>query len=299
MAEGEGVIESTVAEAKAHPVLIIGGLVAVVALLWIVSSGSTKANKGQNFSFSYGPSDAQIAAGTAQQIATQQAQTAVSLANINAGTTSTVAQDYFGYLANHSADTLTATLNGNATAAQIAGINTQAQVTINGQNNNTAVTQSNNLLTGLINTNQTTSANDMNGNATALAIATNTNATAAQIAAGHDASGLAAILSNNQTSITNQGLATSTAYAIDHDNNATSLAALYANNATTLAVNSANNATTVSVANTNASSAAQLAYQNASLQEYLANAAAYNNTVNQSTIQGAIMTGLLPAGYSR
>lgn len=165
MAE-EGVIGSTMEEAKRHPYLIVGGFVAVVALLWVLSS-SGGSSKAQNFTFSYGPSDAQIAAGTAQQISTQQAQTAVSLANTQAATQTAVSQDYFGYLTNNSANLLAATINTNATAA-----------TISGQNNNTAVIASNNALTGLINTNQTTLADDMNGNATQLAITTSHDNTA-------------------------------------------------------------------------------------------------------------------------
>ena len=79
----DGVVDATEQTFKSHPFLIGGGLLAVVVLFYVLSK--PKAAATSNFTFSTGPSDAQIQAGTAQQIATQADQTAVTLANINAG----------------------------------------------------------------------------------------------------------------------------------------------------------------------------------------------------------------------
>lgn len=121
----EGVFESTVEEAKRHPYWIVGGVLGLVALFWLLSSSSSsaKSGTGQNFTFSYGPSDAQVLAGTQLAIAQAGDQTAVTLQGMQTGQATAVAQDYYGYLTNNSANALAATVNTNSTASQIAGIN--------------------------------------------------------------------------------------------------------------------------------------------------------------------------------
>lgn len=119
----EGVVESTVDEAKRHPWLIVGGFVALVLVIYLASG--KKATPA--FRFSYGPSDAQVLAGTQLAIAQAQDQTKVSLMGQLAG----VYHDYFGYLATNSANTL------DAYKAQDA-----ANVLMNAQNNQAATAQS-------------------------------------------------------------------------------------------------------------------------------------------------------------
>jgi hypothetical protein len=119
-----------------HPIywtvgaLAIAGLVAYYYLSGS-KSGSNGAAPAYNFSYSVGPTAAQVAAGTAQQNQVQADQTAVSLANIAATSSDTQAGDYFSYLATNSANALATTTNTNATAAQIAGaeINENYQAT--------------------------------------------------------------------------------------------------------------------------------------------------------------------------
>lgn len=82
--EAEGVVGSTWEEFKAHPYIIAGAVGAVVILLWYASRAKPGATP-QQFAFSYGPSDAQVQAGTALAIAQQGDQTALSVANLQAG----------------------------------------------------------------------------------------------------------------------------------------------------------------------------------------------------------------------
>lgn len=186
----EGVISATTTELGRHPYLIIGGVVAVVALLYVASSARKTPAAPQNFSFSYGPSDAQVLAGTAQQIATQQGQTAVSLANIQATTSTAEAGDYFNYLTNNSANSLTAALAGDTAA-----------VGINSNNNATSVTNTAALVAGQVSANATTVAGQVSANATTVAgnvqMNANNNGTAQQ---GNSLS-YQAILSNNGTAL--------------------------------------------------------------------------------------------------
>jgi hypothetical protein len=148
MAE-EGVISATVEGAERHPFWIVGGVLGLLAVFWLVSRGSTSTTTTpQNFQFSYGPSDAQVQAGTALSISQAQDQTALSIAGLNAtnqqalATTSATAQtgiygQYFNYLtasgANNNSTALAAaqiqanTANyaistNDTTAAQIAAI---------------------------------------------------------------------------------------------------------------------------------------------------------------------------------
>jgi hypothetical protein len=107
-----GVIEATWDGFKSHPWLIVGGVGAVALLIWYTSRGSGTAAP-QNFAFSYGPSDSQVAAGTALQIAQAGDQAALANATIQAGTATTVAGDYYNYLSNNSSNTLQSVIDTN------------------------------------------------------------------------------------------------------------------------------------------------------------------------------------------
>lgn len=140
MAEGEGVVSATMETARAHPAWVVGGVVGLVAVLWLVSR--KKAKEPQAFSFNYGPSDAQVQAGTQLAIAQQADQTQVTLANINATASSAAVSSYFDYLTNHSKDQLAAANAGFASANHIADVqgntagyiaNVNAQATMHGQ----------------------------------------------------------------------------------------------------------------------------------------------------------------------
>jgi hypothetical protein len=89
----EGVVESTKTMFARHPWIFGGGLVALIVVLYVFS-GSSKQKNPQNFTFSIGPTDAQLKNQTDLAIAQGNNQTAVSLAGIKSG----IADDYFDYL---------------------------------------------------------------------------------------------------------------------------------------------------------------------------------------------------------
>lgn len=99
MAEGdtESAIGATWDTAKAHPWLIGGALAAVVLALWYFGRAKAPATPPQ-FSFSYGPSDAQVRAGTALAIAQHADTTQLAMAGIQKD----VASSYYDYLTNTS-----------------------------------------------------------------------------------------------------------------------------------------------------------------------------------------------------
>lgn len=163
MAEEEGVAGSTWEEFKAHPYIIAGAVGAVVILLWYNSRAKPGATP-QQFAFSYGPSDAQVQAGTQLAIAQQADQTALNVATLQSGIAgqqisadSTAATDYFSYLtgANNNSlaalkdtnasqltatwvtagDQLMAAVNAANTGVTIAQVAAQEQVQINAQDN--------------------------------------------------------------------------------------------------------------------------------------------------------------------
>jgi hypothetical protein len=214
----EGVIDSTVTEFKAHPWLIGGGIAALVVLFYFLS-GSGKTSAGQDFKFSYGPSDAQVQAGTALAISQQQDTTALALAGMSAtaqaNTTAaqtTVAGQAFGYLTNASANQLAATQ-----------ITSAAGVAMNANNDQTAQAIANYNLTGQI---------------AAGSYATQTaqiNASAATTIAGQNAAA--------QTTIA--GLQYNSADFVAQNTNAAAVTMNAANNATAVYTNAANNATAV------------------------------------------------------
>jgi hypothetical protein len=125
MSEG-GVLTATVSTAKRHPWLIGGGFLALVLLLYVFGRSKTVPAPA-SFQFSYGPTNAQIQAGTQLAIAEHEDQTRVSLANTSAG----IYSDYFDYLSSSgkanntasvqeaqiAADTSKYTVNANAQAA--------------------------------------------------------------------------------------------------------------------------------------------------------------------------------------
>jgi hypothetical protein len=119
----------TVDMAERHPFWVAGGFVAIVLLI-VFAKGSGTSTKPQNFTFSYGPSDAQVLAGTQLQIAQAADQSAISAATIQADTTTKVANDYFNYLTGNSANQLTAVTG--AQSVQKLGI-TQSAIVANNQ----------------------------------------------------------------------------------------------------------------------------------------------------------------------
>lgn len=126
MADEPGIVESTITEAKAHPWLIGGAIVAAVLALYLISRGSS--SKGTSFTYSSGPSEAQINANTALAVTQQKDQTALGLAKINADSTASTAQNYFSYLTTASANALASNqIASNTTlgVANIAGYTTQ------------------------------------------------------------------------------------------------------------------------------------------------------------------------------
>ena len=120
----EGVIGATTEQFKSHPYLWGGLLVGVVVLVYFYSSGSKSAgSSAQSFNFSYGPSDAQVVAGTQLQIAQVNANAQAAMAATNGTASTAIAGDYFNYLATNSANQLTATQQEVAAATTINGQN--------------------------------------------------------------------------------------------------------------------------------------------------------------------------------
>lgn len=128
MAEEEGVVGSTWEEFKAHPYIIAGAVGAVVILLWYASRAKPGATP-QQFAFSYGPSDAQVQAGTQLAIAQQADQTALSVATLQTTAGTHNADSYFSYLTGANNNSLAALQDSNATG-----------IAINASNNATSIT---------------------------------------------------------------------------------------------------------------------------------------------------------------
>jgi hypothetical protein len=232
----EGVIDATVEEARRHPYLVVGGLVAAVAVLWYLS-GSSAAPAGQNFTFSYGPSDAQVLAGTQLAIAQQADQTAVTLAGMQTTAQTGIAQDYFGYLTNNSANTLAAVVNTNGTAATIAqaGDWTQAQIaaTTTGAATQQAQIASYTSVTNTAGTNAAAVAMQGNANATTLAVAQDNNATSYGIAVNNNATTLGVQASNER--IAADQIGTNATVALTQANDNYNLGMTQTNNANQIA----------------------------------------------------------------
>ncbi len=124
-----GIVEATEGAFSRHPFLWGGGFLAVVVLLYVYSGSSKSPNSAaQSFNFSYGPSDAQVVAGTQLQIAQVQANAQSSQLATQTASNDLIAQDYFGYLTNNSANSLTATMGAQSTSAAIAGLQSKGQL---------------------------------------------------------------------------------------------------------------------------------------------------------------------------
>lgn len=196
----DSVLEATAAEAKAHPYWIVGGVLGIAALFWLLSGSSSRPAAPQAFTFTAGPSDAQLQAGTALAIAQAGNQSQVAMAGIAATAQTAVAGDYYGYLATGSANALASTVSTNATQLAEARAGSAAAVAIGAQNNATAQ-----LAASL------TAQTQQQGNATQLAMTNindfynynstvNTNATQAEISTSHDyTSGVLATIRTNPT----------------------------------------------------------------------------------------------------
>lgn len=148
----EGIFEDTVEATENHPYLILGSVGAVVLIIYFMRS---KSSAGQNFSFSYGPSDAAIISGN-QLTASQQADNAaLSIANTNAKASEAVYGDYFGYLAGDSSNRLAATKNTNASAVAINANTNQYAGIMNASNNTAKIVASNDALAAIESSNST------------------------------------------------------------------------------------------------------------------------------------------------
>lgn len=136
MAEEEGVAGATWEEFKAHPYIIAGAVGAVVILLWYASRAKPGAQP-QQFAFSYGPSDAQVAAGTKLAIAQHADQTALSMATLQSTDNQKAEGDYFSYLTGANNNSLLATLDSNASQVSINATNNANAFATNLTNNQT------------------------------------------------------------------------------------------------------------------------------------------------------------------
>lgn len=116
-----------------HPAYWAGGFaVLAIAVFLYYRSGSKSSTSGQpayNFSYSVGPTAAQVAAGTAQQNQLQADQTAVSLANIAATANTSIAQTNANAAIAQSTDALNAIMSTNQ--ANVAGQQTQFAISEN------------------------------------------------------------------------------------------------------------------------------------------------------------------------
>lgn len=166
MAE-EGVVGATWQEATAHPYVVGAAVAGLVIIFWWLGRAKAPASTPQQFAFSYGPSDAQVRAGTALQIAQQTDQTQLGLAQIQSGTDLaqidagvTTSKDYYDYLTSNSANNLSLGITQSNNSAQVANwdtfygslrdqsqiqasiinnqITTAAQLQLNAQQNNLA-----------------------------------------------------------------------------------------------------------------------------------------------------------------
>ena len=126
----EGIIDDTVEVVERYPVWILGGVLAAVLLFWWLSGSSAPANAGQPFTFSYGPSDAQVTAGAAEQVAQTQAMRDATVAQTQATAETGIYGGYFDYLATNSANSLAATQSTNdvTQALGLAGIQGQTDI---------------------------------------------------------------------------------------------------------------------------------------------------------------------------
>lgn len=124
----EGVVSDTAHMAGKHPFWIAGGVVGLVLLFWLLSSGKTPAAP-QAFTYSYGPSDAQVQAGTALAIQQAAGQSAVAIAGIQADASKAVNGDYFNYLATNSTNQVDVAQIASKTALGTAGYAAQTAQT--------------------------------------------------------------------------------------------------------------------------------------------------------------------------
>jgi hypothetical protein len=139
----EEIFEDTIEEVKSHPWIFVGGFAALVVLILYLKRGSSA---GQNFTFSYGPSDAQVAAGTQLAIAQQADQTSLAQSTLAATTASTEYGDYFSYLTQQGNNSVAINKSNNDLAAANSNIgyqenlyDTNAAYLINSSNNQTAL----------------------------------------------------------------------------------------------------------------------------------------------------------------
>lgn len=139
----EGVLSATTEQFEAHPYVWGGVLLGVVAVVYLYSKSGKTTAAAQSFNFSYGPSDAQVVAGTQLQIAQVNANAQASMAASNNSAATTVAGDYYSYLTNASANTLSASQDQTAAAVAINGQNVGGATYVAGLNQQAQLNQQN------------------------------------------------------------------------------------------------------------------------------------------------------------
>lgn len=100
MAESDGVIDATTTEFGRHPWLIVGGIGAVVVLLYVLSGSKSSAAPAAQFSYNVGPSSQDVAAGDALTASQSQSSAAVSIASAGDAAMTSIYGNYFNYLSN-------------------------------------------------------------------------------------------------------------------------------------------------------------------------------------------------------
>jgi hypothetical protein len=144
----EGVVEDTIEEFEAHPFWIVGGVLAIVVLIWIARRGSS--GQSANFTFSTGPTTDQIKAADALTLGQDQLSTQASINQVDTAATTQQTKDYLSYLtgANNNATNLSLT-----TANQNYQLTAQEQVyTANQKAIDSNIGYQEALQTGLLNT---------------------------------------------------------------------------------------------------------------------------------------------------
>lgn len=120
-----------------HPYIVIGGVaVGVLAIFYLKNRGGS-GQQPANFTFSYGPSDAQVKAGTDLAIAQAGNNAALAAANLKATTDTTIAGDYFGYLTGANGNAAALGLAQTAASVDITQANDAAQIAVAQGNNAT------------------------------------------------------------------------------------------------------------------------------------------------------------------
>lgn len=140
----EDLAEATVGQFKRHPWIWAGIAVVIIGGLFLLKGSGSQA--ASSYTFSYGPSDAQVAAGTQLQIAQAADQTATNMQTAQLAAQQSEVGDYLSYLTTNSANNLSATQNNNAVTLQ--ALADQTTLGLNAYTNEYYTQQANQLLEG-------------------------------------------------------------------------------------------------------------------------------------------------------